>query len=85
MNVIVVCEEQGKIISLSRLGEIADGSSGVTGVAPLPGQFVHEIHLPEEFQKIPLLELHNKFCVDLKGEHPCFVRVQDLMKPEKKI
>ncbi len=78
MQVTVVCDEKGKIISIGRPGAVGDEPSDakVEVAVPLPGQQVHKIDLPPEIEKKPFLDLHNEFRVDLKGERPRFVRVQ---------
>lgn len=86
MKVVVLCDELGKIISIGRLGEVGDEPSGteLDVVGPQPGRQVHYIDLPAEFEKIPLLGLHNGFCLDLKSERPQFVRVRNSAEPSTK-
>lgn len=86
MKVVVLCDELGKIISIGRLGEVGDEPSGteLDVVGPQPGQQAHYIDLPAELEKIPLLALHNEFCLDLKSERPQFVRVRNSAEPSTK-
>lgn len=86
MKVVVLCDELGKIISIGRLGEVGDEPSGteLDVVGPQPDRQVHYIDLPAEFEKIPLLALHNEFCLDLKSERPQFVRVRNSAEPSTK-
>ena len=77
MKVIVVCDENGEIISIGRRGHpVDDESSGTARVefAAEGGQLVQEIELPEEFEQGSLIELHNGFRVELKDGGPHFVR-----------
>jgi len=79
MKVFVVCDDQGRIISINKPGDVGDQPSGISGAGIFPesGQFVHYIELPAEFAKKPLLDLHTELRVDLKNERPRLVKAQD--------
>lgn len=82
----MVCDKHGKIISLHRPVGVADEPSETPsiGVEPGSGQLVHYIDLPAELERLRLLDVHKEFRVDLKGERPRFVRVEDSTKPYRK-
>ncbi len=86
MKVVVLCDELGKIISIGRLGEVGDEPSGteLDVVGPQPDRQVHYIDLPAEIEKIPLLAIHNEFCLDLKSERPQLVRFRKSAEPSTK-
>ena len=75
MQVLVVADKQGKILSVSRLGDVGEMVSGVgrAGVFPLAGQVVHEVELPENLRSRPLLELHSTMQVQVVKGRPSLV------------
>ena len=88
MKAFVVSDDQGRIISISKPGDVGDQPSGIAeaGIFPEAGQHIHYIDLPAELEKKPLLDLHTEFRVDLRGERPRLVKAQDFTEPfrEKK-
>ncbi len=86
LKVLVVCDKQGKIISLGRPADMSERPSDIPSVEvePKSGQFVYYIELPAELDKTHLLDLHNSFRVDMKAEPPRFVRAQDSTEPRRK-
>ena len=80
MKAIVVCNEKGRIIAVSRQqpaeqqpAETEDGS----GVLPIrhdpdAGQLLYELDLPESMEKES--NLIGRVRVDLSGKIPCLVR-----------
>lgn len=86
MQIEVVCDEKGTVISIGRPGAVRDEphDANVEVAVPLPGQQVHKIELPPELEMKPFLDLHNEFRVELKGGRPGFVRVKHSTKPDRK-
>ncbi len=76
MKVIVVYDEKGRIISVTRHADASTQPSGIVklGVIPGSGQHAHEIKLPPELEKEPLLNLHSEFRVEVKSKRPFLVR-----------
>ncbi len=79
MEVVVICDEEGKILSIGRPGPVEDEPSDapVEIAIPLPGQQVHRVDLPPELEEKPLADLGNEFRVAVQGERSGFVRVGD--------
>ena len=77
MKVMVLSDKKGRIISIGKPGDLAKQPSGIVraGILPKPGQQVHHIDLPAEFDKKPLPDLCNKLRVDLKGKSARLVKV----------
>jgi hypothetical protein len=67
MKLSIVSDKNGKIVSISRFGDVGEKVSGITkaGVAVEPGHIVHEVDLPHELEKANLLDLHTGFKIDL--------------------
>jgi len=67
MKLSIVSDKNGKIVSISRFGDVGDKVSGITkaGVASEPGHVVHEIDVPKELEKADLLDLHTGFKIDV--------------------
>ena len=86
MEVVVISDEEGRILSIGRSRPVEDGSSDalVENAIPLPGQQIHRVDLPLELQEKPLSDLHNEFRVAVQGELPGFVRVRDSAEPGSK-
>ena len=82
MKIQVVSDERGRIVSLSVPGNVR-GVSGIAkaGVLPKPGQMVHVLEVPEEFEKEPLLELHRTLRVHGVGERARLVRLEHFTEP----
>jgi hypothetical protein len=77
MKVSVVSDEQGRIVSVSKFGDVGEKVSGImkAGVVPERGQTVHEVELPAELHQISLLELHTGFRIDSATGHPRLVKL----------
>jgi len=82
MRVHVVSDERGRIVSLSVPGD-QRGVSGIVraGVLPRPGQKVHVLDVPGEFEERPLLELHRVLRVDVTGRRAQLVPVERFVEP----
>jgi hypothetical protein len=82
MKVHVVSDERGRIISLSVPGD-QRGVSGIAkaGVLPRPGQSVHVLDVPQEFEKRSLLELHRVLRVDISAEKARLVSAEHFVEP----
>jgi hypothetical protein len=67
MKIGVLHDERGKIIALSKVGDLQAAGSEFTRVGMLPGkgQQVREIELGGEHEGKSLLELHNECHVHL--------------------
>lgn len=67
MKLSIVSDQQGRILSISQFGDVGDKVSGITnaGISPEPGQSVHEIDLPQELEKVSLLDIHKGFKLDV--------------------
>jgi hypothetical protein len=83
MRVIVVSDEQGRIISISRPGDVGDAVSGIgaAGIVPEQRQSLNYIQLPEELAERPLLELHTEFRVDTRGDVARLVSAKEFVEP----
>ena len=68
MKLSIVSDKQGKIVSITRPGDVGDKVSGImkAGVEPARGHTVHEIDLPRELEKVNLLDIHKGYKVNLK-------------------
>jgi hypothetical protein len=66
MKISIVSDQHGKILSISQSGDVGEKVSGIAkaGIYPEAGQTTHEVELPPELEKTPLLDLHNKFRID---------------------
>jgi len=84
MKLLVVCDQQGKIISLGRPRDVGGAPTASTVVEAEPGQQVHHIDLTPELEWKPLIDLHNEYRVDLKVKRPCLVRIEHSKEPKKK-
>ena len=76
MKAIVVCNEKGGIIALSRQQPAeTNDESGVLSIThdPDAGQLLYELDLPESMEKES--NLIGRVRVDLSGKIPCLVRV----------
>jgi hypothetical protein len=82
MKVQVVSDERGQIVSMSNLGGVR-GVSGIAkaGILPKPGQTVHILEVPAEFEKQPLLELHRTLRVEGVGDQARLVRLEHFISP----
>ena len=69
MKLTIVADQQGKIISISQFGDIGEKVSGITkaGVDAGAGHSVHEIDLPNDLERVGLLEIHKAYRFDPKG------------------
>ncbi len=67
MQLLVVSTKQGRILSISRLGDVGEMVSGIgrAGVVVGRGQQLHEIDVPDDFLQRPLLELHASMRVNV--------------------
>lgn len=79
MKVLVVSDDQGRILSLSKSGDIGKQPSAIAeaGILPEPGQHVHYVDLPAGLEKKSLLDLHHELRVDRKGDQARFVKAQE--------
>ena len=82
MKVQVVSDDRGRILSLSVMGDVR-GVSGIgkAGVLTKPGQSIHTLEIPAEFEKRSLLELHRELRVDATGEKARLVRADHFTEP----
>jgi hypothetical protein len=83
MKVYVVADAEGRIISISRLGDVGEQVSGIAraGVVPAPGQHAHLVELPEHLRGRPLLELHERLRLDTSHERPRLVPLEEFVEP----
>jgi len=83
MRVQVVSTEQGRIVSISRLGDVGEQVSGIekAGVFPDSGQRVDLVELDEKYQEVPLLELHQRLRLDTSHRQPRLVSAEDFTEP----
>ena len=88
MKALVIHDDQGRIISVSRPGDVGDEPSGIAGagILPEPGQYANYVELPEKLKDEQFLDLHKDFRVEVKGEQVRLVKAQDFTEPfrEKK-
>lgn len=83
MKVHVVSDAQGRIISISQLGDVGEHVSGIAraGVIPAPGQHADMVELPEHLRDRPLLELHERLRLDTSHERPRLIPVEEFVEP----
>lgn len=83
MQVQVVSDAQGRIISLSRMGDVGEQVSGITraGVFAEKDQHVHLVELPEEHRETPLVELHERLRLDVWSGRPRLVPAEKFVEP----
>jgi hypothetical protein len=83
MRVIVVSDEQGRIISITQPGDVGEAASGIgaAGVVPDRGQEVNYVELPEELVERPLLDLHTEFRVDTRSDVARLVSAKEFVEP----
>lgn len=69
MNVQVVSDARGRIISISSYGDAGPAPSGIAnaGVILERGQQLHALDVPTEFQARPLVELIDLMKVEHRG------------------
>jgi hypothetical protein len=76
MNLTVFTDEAGKILFIQNSNKVNNVEgldhtfNGQASILPQAGQYLHNIDIPTEFQKIPLTQLVTKFRVNLKAEKP---------------
>ena len=70
MKLTVVADQGGKIVSITQFGDVGDKVSGITkaGVEAGKGHSVHEIDVPRELEKTPLLDIHKGYKLDLTSK-----------------
>jgi len=83
MRVQIVSDERGRIVSISKPGDVEGKPSGIraAGVFPEAGQFVHHVELPKELERESLLDLHTNFRVEAKGETIRLVKSSEFLEP----
>ena len=66
MNVTVVHDEHGEIVSIAKIGDLAKAGSKFArvGLVPGAGQKAVDVELSEELAARPLRELHAGYKVD---------------------
>ncbi len=86
MQILVVHNRQGRILSVSRLGDVGEMVSGVAraGVFPQPNQKVHEVEVPDALRELSLLDLHSTMQVRVVKGRPSLVPVERGRKKTKK-
>jgi hypothetical protein len=67
MKTTILHDEHGRIVSVSKVGDLKAAGSKFTkvGMIPGPGQKLVEIELSDEDEKLPLSELHGLYRVDV--------------------
>jgi hypothetical protein len=67
MKTTILHDEHGKILSVSKVGDLKAAGSKFTkvGMVPGPGQKLAEIELSGEDEKLPMSELHARYRVDV--------------------
>jgi hypothetical protein len=75
VNVHIVSDGTGRVISLSVHGDTGPLPSGIAnaGVILEEGQQLHVLPVPVEFQERPLVELTDLLKVDFSGSRPKLV------------
>ncbi len=83
MKVHVVSDAEGRIISISRLGDVGEQVSGIAraGVLAAPGQRAYVLELAEHLRDRPLLELHERLRLDISHDRPRLVPVEEFVEP----
>ena len=82
MKVHVVSDAEGRIISISRIGDVGEQVSGIAraGVVPAPGQHAYLVELAEHLRERPLLELHERMRLDTSHQRPRLVPVEEFVE-----
>ena len=86
MQILVVSNRQGRILSVSRLGDVGEMVSGVgrAGVFPQANQKVHQVEVPDKFLERSLLDLHSTMQVRVVKGRSELVPVERGRKKTKK-
>jgi hypothetical protein len=75
MKLDVVCDSEGRIVSLSVPGDVGPGPSGIgrSGVVVEVDQTTYTLDVPSELAEHSLVELHERLRVEVAGEEPKLV------------
>jgi hypothetical protein len=67
MKATIIHDAQGKILAISKVGDLKAAGSKFTeaGMFAKPGQHVLEVELLDGLENIPTLQLHNDYHVDV--------------------
>ncbi|RKT14296.1 hypothetical protein B0G69_7545 [Paraburkholderia sp. RAU2J] len=67
MKAMILHDEHGKIISISKVGNLKEAGSKFlrVGMVPGPGQRVLEVELDAAQERLPIRDLHGGFHVDV--------------------
>lgn len=78
MQLTVISDLHGKIISISKLADLGAQPSGIikSGVIQKENQQVHYIKFTPELIKEPLLKIHSECCVVRKGSRSLLVKIR---------
>jgi hypothetical protein len=66
MKATILHDEHGRIIAISKIGDLKESGSkfAKVGMLPGPGQRMLETELSEKDERLPLRELHSEYRVD---------------------
>jgi len=67
MKAIIIHDEHGKILAISKVGDLKAAGSKFSkvGMVAKSGQHVLEIELVGGLESVPTLQLHNEYHVDI--------------------
>jgi hypothetical protein len=87
MQVHVVFDDQGRIVSIGKPGDVAGRPSGIraAGVLTEPGQHFKVLELAKEWETEPLLNLHSMLRVEAVGERVRLVASRDFIEPFRRM
>ena len=83
MVVHVVYDDQGRIVSIGKPGDVSGKPSGIgaAGVLAAPGQYFKTLELPKEFENEPLLNLHSRLRVEAAAGRVRLVESKNFTEP----
>lgn len=83
MLVHVVFDDQGRIVSIGKPGDVGGRPSGIgaAGVLAAPGHSFKTLELPKELENEPLLNLHSQLRVEVAAGRVRLVKSKDFIEP----
>lgn len=69
MKITIVHDEKGKILGVIKPVDLKSAGSKFhhAGIQPSPGQRVVEIELDSELERLPVLDLHEHYAIEVAG------------------
>lgn len=87
MLVHVVYDDQGRIVSIGKPGDVSGRPSGIraAGVIAGPGHHFTTLELPKELENEPLLNLHTQLRVEAASGRVHLVNSKGFVEPFRRI